>query len=496
MAAVASHLTKSKFLAGLNCRKRLWLSRHRPDRATPPTPGELAIREAGSEIGRLARRLFPGGVLVEIGPSGHAAAVERTRGLLADSRVPAVFEAAFEFADVRVRVDVLERLGPAAWGLREVKASARVKPPHIDDLAIQQFVLAGCGLDVRSVELIHVNPGFELVDESIAWEDFFARAELSDATALRLESLPGRVAELRQVVSGSEPEVEPGRHCRTRHVCEFWAHCTRSKPSDWIFRLPRITRKQAEAFADAAIESIADIPSDLALQRPQRNVRELVCSGASFVGHGLDEALRGSGPPASYLDFEVVSPAVPIYPGTRPFDGIPFQWSLHRVDADGRLSHADFLAAGSRDPSREFAESLLAVLGSGREPIVVYSAFENRVLENLANRFGDLRDALLRLRARLFDLLPVVRNCTYHADFGGSFSIKRVAPALAPGFGYAGLDGIAEGGAAASAFERIASGSLRPDRAAGLREELLAYCRNDTLALVHVHRALRERAAS
>jgi len=492
MAAVAPYLTKSKFLAGRHCHKRLWLSRYDPRCAKPLTASARAIRDAGSEIGRLAHRLFPNGVLVGAAPSEHAAAALETQVLIADPAVPAIFEAAFEFENVRVRVDVLERIAPGEWGLREVKAAARLKPFHIDDVAIQNFVVSGCGLDVVSLEVIHVNTGFERSDADILWDEFFARVDVGEAVAAREVALREDVSELLGVVAGPLPSIEPGMHCRGRNLCEFWGHCTSGKADDWILRMPRVTRKQFEVFTEAGIERIADIPEDFALQRPQRHVREVLRGGPDFVHHGLADALRGSGPPADYLDFETASPAVPLYCGTGPFQSIPFQWSLHRIGTDDALQHYAFLATGDRDPRRDFAESLLDRMGGGREPVLVYSAFESRILENLANDFDDLRDALLAVRQRLFDLLPVVRNCTYHVDFDGSFSIKSVAPALTPGFSYSELAGIAEGGSAASAFQRIAEGSLPAVEVAQLREELLAYCHTDTLALVYSHRALRE----
>jgi predicted RecB family nuclease len=117
------------------------------------------------------------------------------------------------------------------------------------------------------------------------------------------------------------------------------------------------------------------------------------------------------------------------------------------------------------------------------------------VLENLVATFADLSDEIHAVRDRLVDLLPIVRDCVYHVDFHGSFSIKSVAPALAPGFGYGDLDGVAEGGVAAAAFHEIVSGGSDTERIARLREQLLAYCARDTLALVHVHRALCERVS-
>jgi predicted RecB family nuclease len=279
-------------------------------------------------------------------------------------------------------------------------------------------------------------------------------------------------------------------------LCEFWDHCTRDKARDWILRLPRITRKQLETLREDGIERISEIPPDFELQIPQRHMCEAVCRGEDFVAHGLSEALCETGPPAYYLDFETASPVLPLYRGTRPFQNIPFQWSLHHEYADGGLGHRQFLATGDGDPKRDFSESLIGALDADSDPILVYSPFESRVLENLAAAFPDLRDALQAIRGRLVDLLPIVRNCVYHVGFGSSFSIKRVAPALAPGFGYGDLDGVAEGGAAAAAFLEIAAGALSPAADARLREQLLAYCERDTLALVHVHRALRARASA
>jgi hypothetical protein len=260
--------------------------------------------------------------------------------------------------------------------------------------------------------------------------------------------------------------------------------------------MPRLTRKQFDGLSDAGIECVVDIPDGFSLHRSQRHMCEAIRSGKSFVEHGLAEMLSGTGPPASYLDFETANPAVPLYPGTRPFQNIPFQWSLHRDSGSARLVHQEFLAGATGDPRREFCETLLAAVGDRDDPILVYSPFESRVLENLATSFSDLSAEIRAVRARLVDLLPIVRECVYHVDFNGSFSIKSVAPALAPGFGYGDLDGVAEGGVAAAAFYEIASGNSDPEHAARLREQLLAYCARDTLALVQVHRALRDRISA
>jgi predicted RecB family nuclease len=188
-------------------------------------------------------------------------------------------------------------------------------------------------------------------------------------------------------------------------------------------------------------------------------------------------------------------PPIPLYEGTRPYQTIPFQWSLHTIDGDGVLGHKEFLADGGNDPRRPFAETLVDALACSDDPIIVYSAYEQTRLRELAADFPDLSTALNTMIARLADLLPIVRSAIYFPEFGFSNSIKSVAPALCPGFSYDDLDGVPDGGAASAAFLQLASGRItHPEEADQLRAELLAYCKRDTLAMVEVHRALAQLA--
>jgi hypothetical protein len=481
------HLTKSRYIAGLQCLRRLWRLVHEPrDYEDAPPGSPLAM---GEEIGRAAHQLFPGGGLVAEAPWQHTEAAKTTRALMLDPAVSAIFEAAFEHAEVRIRVDVLERLDGGAWGLREVKGSTRVKDYHLDDLAIQAFVLTGAGVPIASIELLHVNNRYVRGGDGICWPAYFTRADVMQEVEGRRAAIPGRLPAMRAALAlAAAPFVEPGAHCGSPYDCEFYGDCTAAKPEDWVARLPRLMPKQAASLAALGIEAISAIPPEFPLSWQQSVIRGVLATGQPYVAPDLTRLLGGYGPPAAYLDFEAMMPPIPLYEGTSPYQTLPFQWSLHEIDAADRLTHREFLAPHDRDPRCSFAETLVAALAGSDHPILVYSSYEQTQLRALAAQIPALAGPIGSIIARLRDLLPVVRGTVYFPAFAFSNSIKSVAPALAPGFGYDDLSDIADGTAAAAAFLQLACGQA--DDPARLRAGLLAYCERDTLAMVEVHRAL------
>jgi len=431
-----------------------------------------AILEMGREVGRAAHALFPGGVLVDAPADRHPEAILQTRRGLGDASVPALFEAAFEHRGVRVRVDVLERLPEEHFGLREVKASTRVKDEHLPDLAVQAWVLAGCGIALASAQIVHIDPGYVRGEGGIDWPHFFVRDDRTRAVEILAAETARQVDRGLRVLARSEaPEVEPDGHCRAPFDCEFWAHCTADKPPAWHLYRKRI----AETLRTRWLETLE--------------------SGRPWVSADLGVRLADVRPPVWHLDFEALAPAIPVYPGTRPFEAIAFQWSLHRWQPDGSVRHHEFLADGRRDPRPAVAESLLDVLSRDTAPIVVYSPYERRMLHDLAARVPERARELAGLRDRLVDLLPILRSSVYHPAFAGSFSLKSVGPALAPEVRYDDLEDIADGTSAAAAFARIASGEADAETEPRLRAGLLAYCERDTMALLAVHRALHTLSA-
>jgi predicted RecB family nuclease len=466
----APHLSKSRYLSGLRCDRRLWLDTHSPSDATPPSEAQRHIFSMGSEVGRAAHSLFPDGVLVEASAANHAAAVRRTQSLMANEAVAAIFEAAFEYEGVRIRVDVLERRAGGRWGLREVKSSSRVKrEQHLPDLAIQKWVLAGCGVEVDSAELVHVNGNFILGPGEIDWSAYFRRVELiEELDGTVMDGVAARVTEMHETLAaGAAPTREPGSFCKKPHLCNYWDKCTAGKSATWFVQQTGASAKR------------------------KARMIEITESRQPWFSEELAEALAVAAPPVWALDFEAIGPGIPFFEGTKPYQALAFQWSLHRLAADGEVEHFEYLASGREDPRSGVARALVEVLGQDDAPVLAYSGYEKRCLKDMAAHLPELAGELEAIVDRLVDLLEIVRAHVYHPDLLGSFSIKKVGPAFAPDVGYADLSGVADGMAALGAFAEIVKGEISSVDEDRIREELLQYCARDTLALLEVYRALR-----
>jgi hypothetical protein len=219
-------------------------------------------------------------------------------------------------------------------------------------------------------------------------------------------------------------------------------------------------------------------------------VCELVRSGDSHIAGDIGGALSGLAYPVHFLDFETFMSALPLYPGTRPWQMILFQWSDHVLHKNGDLEHHEFLHEGPGDPRPDFAERLIETLGHAGS-IVVYSAFENSRLTELATAFPHHAESITSIQARLFDLLKVVRAHVRHADCLGSSSIKVVLPALVSDLSYEGL-GIADGNTASLRYLQTTTGKLPAEECTQVFSDLRAYCGTDTLAMVRLFEVLRE----
>ena len=487
-------LSKSKVTAGLQCRKRLYLECYARDTRDPIDASRQALFNAGNEVGVVARDRFPGGLLMVYEEKQHHDDVAHaTREAMANPSVPAIYEAAFTFEHIRVRVDVLARAADGAWDLIEVKSSTGYKEEYLADIAVQVHVAEGSGVPLRRASLLHVNKQYRWDGGPYDLEQLFAMQDLTEFARAKIPRLMEQVDAMRiPLWAADAPDVPIGPHCRKPYVCPFYGTCHVGGSEHPIETLPRLNPRLRREFAALGIVDVRQIPDDFdGLSMLQRRVRDCTRAGVPFVDPLLKQSLTAIPYPIHFLDFETCNPALPIIPGTRPFQQTPFQWSDHVLDADGSMSHREYLHLDRTDPCRPLALALLDALRDAGA-IVVYSGFEERMIRVLAEMLPDLSAPLLDLvEHRIHDLHKLIHEHYYHPEFKGSFSIKDVLPVVAGGDGYDSLM-IKDGSQAALAFIEMTDPKKPSDRRAALRDGLLAYCRLDTEAMTRLFRTLKE----
>jgi hypothetical protein len=485
-------LSKSKIIAFRQCPKRLWLEIHRPDLREDSSSTQAAF-QVGYEVGDVARKLYDPlgeGTVIDVASEGFPAAFEHTAQLIADTRSP-IFEAGFSirgalaFADVLLPVTVD---GNPAWRLVEVKSSTKIKNYHHDDIAVQAFIARSAGVNLASVSLAHIDSSWTYPGGGdyvgLLAEENFTEETLARATEV------GQWLDGAQEVAArtAEPDVATGPQCSDPFDCGFCNYCNRDKvcPEYPLSGLPWFRQKRKDLCTEQGIKDLRNVPDDLLTPQQQMVKDHTVAQTVYFDAEGAKAALAPHGFPALFLDFETTSMAVPQWKGTRPYQDIPFQFSLHTLTEAGSVQHTAFLDLSGQDPSASFAKALVQACGNTGPVFVFNAGFEKRIIAAAARRFPEFAEALEHLRSRIVDLLPIARSFHYHPSQHGKWGIKSVLPAVCPDLNYGNLDGVQDGGAAMNVFRESIHPQTAPERKQEIERDLLAYCRLDTFAMVRL----------
>ena len=485
MSEAGPSLSKSRYLAGLQCQKRLYLEVHHRELATPPPPATQRIFDTGHEVGIRAQQEFPDGILIEAQYFEKEKALDTTKAAITyGNRV--LFEPAFFHDNVFIRIDILRPNVNDTWDLIEVKSVLKVSDTHIIDAAIQRYVADGDGLSINKCFVMHLNRDGTYPNLS----NLFILDDVTDEVAALLPTIPNQVSELNSIIgSANAPDTPIGKHCDSPYTCQFKDHCWQHVTEPSIFGIPRISAKKINQLVSKGITSIHDIPDGFPLsENQQRHVEVFRLNKPQILWPAIRDQLATLQYPLHFLDFETQMEAIPRLPGLRPFNQYPFQFSLHILSEDGTLDHFDYLHRDASDPRPPLAKALIDTVDPTGTIIVYNAGFEKSVIANLAKAVPTLRHALYPLRNRFFDLLPIFRDYYFHPAFRGSSSIKDVLPVLVPDLSYSDLD-VHSGDEAQLTWAELVT---TPDQSKRLvsAESLLAYCKLDTIAMVRLYRAL------
>lgn len=489
MAQRPPQLSKSRILSAWQCPKKLFLEKFRPELAVYSAQTE-ALFATGHQVGEIAQTLF-GNERSVVVPFDRQASVMlgETDALIKAGASFPVFEATFRYGGVLVRVDVLLPDGDK-WRAIEVKAATSVKDHYVLDCAIQDWVMRRVGLPITSFSLAHIDnqfvyPGGNNYDGLLTEVDLTAEVRTVEPTVEIL------VERARTAMAGEMPQVQVGVQCGKPYECPFVDFCW---PTDAEYPISGLGGSKAKLGHYVALghTDIRDVDASSITAETQARIHRITQSGEPEVLDGARVELERLPFPRYYLDFETIAPAVPFWPGTRPYAAVPVQWSCHIDDGNAdhlhqNMRHEEFLNLSGEPPMRALAEALIRCLGDDG-PILMYTNYEERVINSLADSFPDLADALHAIVSRLYDLHPVVKANYYHPRMLGSWSIKAVLPTIAPQMDYSTLEGIAEGTAASGGFIEAIAPTTSPARKAQLEAQLLRYCKFDTQAMAEIVR--------
>lgn len=489
------YLSKSKYCLLSQCPKLLWLDTyHRELKTIDPAVEERMI--AGNEVGDLAMGLF--GDFVEVTVMNEndrpdiPAMIEKTRECI-DNGVENICEASFSYEGLYCAVDIL-RKEKGGYAIYEVKSSTHEAEIYGIDIAYQKYVLEHCGVTVTGTYLVCINSDY-VRGEELDITHLFRIVDMADWVALETPMIPSRLKLAEKTLSSeTEPSCDIGEHCEDPYHCPYWEYCTRNLPQPSVFDLYRLPFKKKVEYYHKGMISYEDMLSAPKLNDKQlRQIQFHLQDCGDYIDEGgIQDFLNTLSYPIYFLDFETMQQVIPQYPNTKPYQQIPFQYSLHYIEKPGgELKHKEFLAESGENPLRE---SLCRDIPMHTCVTAYNRGFECGRLNELALLFPDLAPHLLNIRSNIQDLLtPFQSGYYYNRAMGGSFSIKSVLPALFPDdpeLDYHNLEGIHNGGEAMTIFPKIKD--MPPEEQAIARKNLLAYCKLDTYAMVKVWEALQK----
>lgn len=502
-----AYINRKIFLEARNCMRKAWLmARDRINGVREElTEHQEFMLDSGGRINELAREGFARGVLVA--DTDPAAAAEKTRALMDDPSVRAIFNAAFVSGAMIARPDIIERVnendaGGGAWRLIDVKSApyyrTAAKRPrsrtgkYFTEAAFNLMVMRDCGVSVAGVSAMFVSRNYRLDRAPGSLFTVYECAGEAEKLLKSFEFIRGPI--INALTTDQMPAAAMTTICKN---CCYYADCPVSEVKDPVFLFNSINQKRFAQMIEDGYLSIGDIPDDY-FRYPADGLyymmRESVKTGKPFVGPGFEKALDAVRWPAHYLDFESLATVLPLYRSGQPYEHMLVQYSLHIKESQScapeNIRHFEYIAEPGRDCRRELFESLVENIGACGS-IIVYSDFEKLCIRKAAERYRHLRERLCAMQERIFDLCEFMRKNYYHPDFKGLYSIKKTLPVLVPGMNYDDLS-VSNGGEAIVKHYNLAAGNLSAGDGVRARNELLEYCARDTMAMVRLHERLIE----
>jgi hypothetical protein len=485
------YISKSKYCSAVQCPKMLWMHKFKKELFNESVLNE-AVMAKGKEVGCIAMGMF--GEYTEVEYTSSKQMIDTTSELI-EKDTPIICEASFSYNGLFCRVDILKRNGDS-FDIYEVKSSTEVKDIYLHDIGFQNFVLSNLGFNVRNVYIVHINNSY-VRQGALELDKLFTIVDVTDEANSLYDDVKSRIKYLTEYIAqAGEPEKDISIACVDPYKCGYWGHCAKHLPTPNIFDIKRIGKRGFEYYQDGIV-SFSDALKNIKLSEIQETQvsTELLDKPPYIDADAISDFLYTLSFPLYFLDFETFQQAVPQFYGISPYDQIPFQYSLHYfIREDSVLIHKEFLAKAGTDPRRQLAQRLVKDIPLDVCTTAYNMGFEKGVIKKLASQFPDLSEHLMNIHDNIKDLMiPFQKQQYYSKAMKGSYSIKKVLPALFPDskqLDYNKLEGVQNGEDAMTAFALLAEKTEKEKLK--IRTQLLKYCELDTYAMVKLWEKLRE----
>jgi len=489
------YLTKSKYCNCVQCKKILWLNKYKPEIPTPDI--SESVLENGRKVGEYAKRLF--GDYEDIPYNKDPVVrIEKTEELLKNAP-NIITEASFSYDNNFCSVDILKN-DTDGVEIYEVKSSTKIKDIYIDDASYQHYVLSSLGLNVKKVCIVYINNEY-IRGKELDINQLFTIEDITDMAKNKFNEIENNIdlinSFMQQHNADNEPETEIGPNCFDPYSCGFWEYCTQDLPKPNVFDLSGMQTKTKIKLYNEGNVSFKDLENEKINKKYLEQIDfELNNREPKIEKAALIDILDSLKYPLYFIDYETCQYAIPEYEGTKAYQQIPFQYSLHIIQEKGApLEHKEFLAdINDKNLIRTFADSMIENLPEDGSVIVYNKGFESSVNKKLGEMFPDLNPEIERINGNMVDLMVPFRQRNYYTkEMEGSYSIKKVLPALFPNnkeLDYSELSYVHKGDEASNAF--LSLNDLSPEKQEIIRHALLTYCHLDTLAMVKIWEKLKE----
>jgi hypothetical protein len=460
----------------------LWISVNRKELIPVPDAATQYKFDQGHLVGELAKKLYPDGI--DIPSDNFMGNINRTKELL-NQRKP-LFEAGVMVGNLFSRTDILNPVNEDEWDIIEVKSSTEIKDINLHDVSFQKLCWEESGLKIRKCFLAYINNKY-VKNGEINPQELFIVDDITEPVGFKSLDIRDKISGMMEIINLPDcPEAIIGACCSDPYDCPLMDTCWAELPEHNVFTLYYGGKKSCELY-DRGIVEIADIPKTYKLNDKQQIQLSCVANDNVHIDkEGIKEFLGGLEYPLYLLDFETFSTVIPVYDGTRPYQNIPFQFSLHiQENPGGKLQHHEYLAEGKDDPRPGLLAALHNKIGDAGSIVAYNKSFEENVLKDLALAFPEYSEWINGILPGFVDLLVPFRSFNYYNPLQhGSASIKKVLPAIT-GSGYEGM-AIAKGDDASLAFLDMAYGNLADEEKLQIRNNLLEYCGLDTEAMARI----------